>query len=254
MSPCPPGPLLTKLNPVRGGSSFCPWFFSWTSGFSCCKLSQVGPSCRGRSWATARGVSAGPGVVAPLHVPLSRGSLLCLGLTWPSGAFPGHSPPPRGHCTPLPWIGGERDGSSQCHFCHPLSLSCPFAGQELGLGWGCRAELGSLVFLKWVLLLLGLGGAPAPLCEPPAPAQCRAVLQPPCPCCSCSSVRIWSVHVHVCLTPSSDPGPRGAQGSPRDLSESWGPFLLSPPRWDQGHVLGTPSGGLKRVLSAGTTR
>lgn len=136
------------------GCSFCPWFFSWTSGFSCYKLSQVGHTCRiiwrGRNWATARGVPVVgqrlwllfPGLCTfPLPgdpsgiaagAPLVLSCLPC--------APPAHGHPLWGQCTPVPRVGGKRDGSSRCHFCHPLSLSCPFLARGSGWGWDGAAE------------------------------------------------------------------------------------------------------------------
>lgn len=236
------------------GCSFCPWFFSWTSGFSCYKLSQVGHTCRiiwrGRNWATARGVPVVgqrlwllfPGLCTfPLPgdpsgitagAPLVLSCLPCVP-SLPMATLSGGSAPlcpgsvGRGmvhlgviSATPYPsavpsWPGG-RDGVGMGpqSSARPSSRSAP---------WISLLE-------KWVLPLLGLGRAPAP---------CRAVLQRPCPCCSRLLIPFLCKDlVRACPRLSDPRAVTLAPGGPRAAPPA--PSRAGSPR-DRSHVPGAPA-------------
>lgn len=194
--PLPAWPPPHRAQPRERRLLLLPMVFSWSSGFSCSKLSRAGHT-RGIIWRGGAGPQPGLSLwwgrgccsmPRTLHVPPFPGdtpvagahlALRCLPCapTLPTATLPG------GQRTPVPLDCWERDGSSRCHFCHPSPLSCPFPGRD-GVGMGLQSSLGSVVFPATKVSSAPPGGLQP---HSVSPSSVRAALSP--------------------LLPASDPAP-----------------------------------------------
>lgn len=252
------------------GCSFCPWFFPGPQAFPAANSPKSVTPARSSGgggtgpqpgvslwWGRGRGPSSQGSARSPFP-GFPRGSQLELPRS--SRAFP--APPP---CPRPPSLGAAHPsapgsvGEGMFHL--GVTSATPYPSAVLllaggsGWGWDGAAEQRSpqLSLDPVDFLARKVGSAPPRPRTGPSPAPepqlcaglCCSVPVPAAPgSCSRSCVRVWSVHVPVCLTPAPravTPAPGGPRAAPPLPAGQGAQGTGVPSRWDQGHVPGTPA-------------